>query len=67
MADTTLMIEGMSCVHCVMRVKKAIEALPGISNLNVEIGKATVSFDETKTSLKNIEEAVAKAGYRIKD
>jgi copper chaperone CopZ len=50
-----------------MRVKKAIEALPGISNLNVEIGKATVSFDETKTSLKNIEEAVAKAGYRIKD
>jgi copper chaperone CopZ len=49
-----------------MRVKKAIEALPGISNLNVEVGKATVSFDETRTSRKDIEGAVAKAGYRIK-
>jgi copper chaperone len=60
------MIEGMSCMHCVMRVKKAIEGLPGIGTLNVEIGKVTVSFDEGKTSQKDIEAAIVKAGYKVK-
>lgn len=66
MTESSVVIEGMSCMHCVMRVKKAIEALPGITALNVEIGKATVGFDEAKTSLKDIETAIAKAGYRVK-
>jgi copper chaperone CopZ len=60
------MIEGMSCMHCVSRVKKAIEGLPGIDTLNVEIGKATVGYDEGKTSQKDIESAIAKAGYKVK-
>lgn len=66
MAESTIMIDGMSCMHCVMRVKKAIEGLSGINNVNVEIGKATVSFDDTKTSQKDIEAAVTKAGYKLK-
>jgi len=66
MAESTIMIDGMSCMHCVMRVKKAIEGLSGINNVNVEIGKATVSFDDTKTSQKEIEAAITKAGYKIK-
>ena len=66
MAQSTIMIDGMSCMHCVMRVKKAIEGLSGINNVNVEVGKATVSFDDTKTSQKEIEAAITKAGYKIK-
>ena len=66
MSETTIMIDGMSCMHCVMRVKKAIEVLPGINDLNVEVGKADVSFDVTKTSQKDIEAAITKAGYKIK-
>jgi copper chaperone len=66
MAESTIMIDGMSCMHCVMRVKKAIEGLSGINNVNVEIGKATVSFDDTKISQKDIEAAITKAGYKIK-
>ncbi len=66
MTDTTIEIEGMSCQHCVMRVKKAIEALAGISSANVEVGKAKVSFDESKIQKKDIEAAIVKAGYKIK-
>jgi copper chaperone len=66
MTDTTIKIEGMSCQHCVMRVKKAIEGLAGVSSLFVEIGEAKVSFDETKIQKKDIEAAVAKAGYKVK-
>jgi len=66
MSESTIMIDGMSCMHCAMRVKKAVEALPGINNLNVEVGKADVSYDDTKTSQKDIEAAITKAGYKIK-
>jgi copper chaperone len=66
MTDATILIEGMSCMHCAMRVKKAIEALPGITSLNVEVGKAELGYDESPTSRPNIEAAIIKAGYKIK-
>ncbi len=65
MSETVLMIDGMSCQHCVMRVKKAIDAIDGVSNSMVEIGKADVAFDETKTSLDAIKETITGSGYKI--
>ena len=66
MTNATILIDGMSCMHCAMRVKKAIEALPGISSLNVEVGKAELQFDESQTTRPAIEAAVIKAGYKIR-
>lgn len=66
MTEATIQIDGMSCMHCAMRVKKAIEALAGINSLNVEVGKAEVRYDETQTSNSDIEAAIVKAGYKIK-
>jgi copper chaperone len=66
MTDAVIHIEGMSCQHCVMRVKKAIEGLSGISSLNVETGEAKVTFDESKVQKSDIEAAIVKAGYKIK-
>jgi copper chaperone len=66
MTEATIGIEGMSCQHCVMRVKKAIEGLKGINKSDVEIGLAKVTFDESLIQKKEIEEAIVKAGYKIK-
>jgi copper chaperone len=66
MTDAVIHIEGMSCQHCVMRIKKAIAGLAGVSILSVDIGQAKVSFDETKIQRKDIEAAVVKAGYKVK-
>lgn len=66
MEKTTIAIDGMSCQHCVMRVKKALEGLSGIKESSVGIGQATVEFDEAKIRKKEIEDAIIKAGYRIK-
>lgn len=60
-------IDGMSCQHCVMRVRKAIEALSGIEKLTVEVGQADITFDETKIQQKDIENTVVKAGYKLKN
>jgi copper chaperone CopZ len=65
MAEAVMKIEGMSCQHCVMAVKKAIGGLPGIVESNVEIGNAVVTYDEGKTGLAALEAAVEKAGFRV--
>jgi copper chaperone len=65
MTEVTLKIEGMSCQHCVMRVKKAIDAVSGVTKTDVAIGSATVQFDESKTKKEDIIAAIEKAGYRV--
>lgn len=66
MTEAIISIEGMSCQHCVMRVRKAIEGLKGINKADVQIGQAKVKFDESLTGKKEIEEAIVKAGYKVK-
>ena len=65
MAEAVIKIEGMSCQHCVMAVKKAVEAVSGVSGAQVEIGKAVVSYDEGKAKLSDIEGAIVNAGYKV--
>ncbi len=65
MAETTVKIEGMSCQHCVMAVKKALSGVPGVAASDVRIGSATVQYDEAKTQQKDIEAAIEKAGYKV--
>lgn len=66
MSETTMKIDGMSCQHCVMRVKKAVEELPGVSGADVGIGTARITYDEGKVKEKDLEQAVEKAGYKVK-
>jgi copper chaperone len=66
MTEAAIQIDGMSCQHCIMRVKKALEGLSGIKDITVEIGKAKVSFDESMIQNKDIESAIVKAGYKIR-
>ncbi len=67
MTEAKIQIEGMSCQHCVMRVKQAIEGLNGIKNLDVTVGQASITFDESKLLKKDIEDAIVKAGYKVRD
>ncbi|HMU42525.1 MAG TPA: cation transporter [Ignavibacteriaceae bacterium] len=57
-------IEGMSCQHCVMAVKKEISKL-AIDNLDVKIGEAKVKFDESKVNPAAIKQAIVSAGYIV--
>lgn len=66
MTELILKIDGMSCQHCVMRVKRAIESLDGVTDLKVEIGEAKMQLAESGIQQKDIENAVVKAGYKIK-
>jgi copper chaperone len=65
MSEITLKIDGMSCQHCVMSVKKAIDEIEGVSTSDVAVGTATVDYDESKTSSDTISSAVINAGYKV--
>jgi len=64
MKTDKLKIEGMSCLHCVMAVKKELSKL-NISVKDVQIGSADIEYDETKVTRNDIEKAVEEAGYKV--
>lgn len=59
-------IEGMSCEHCVRRVKNALEELNGVSNVQVDLGLKEATFDSTDdVKDSDIKYAVEDAGYEV--
>jgi len=58
-------IEGMSCGHCVMAVRKELSRLDNIKIDDVQIGKATVEFDESKSEENRIIKAIEEAGFKV--
>jgi copper chaperone len=65
MAEVKIAIEGMSCQHCVMAVKKALGGVPGILQSDVQIGSAVVKYDENKVKKEEIETRIEGAGYKV--
>lgn len=58
-------IEGMSCQHCVRRVKNALEGIKGIKDTDISVGMASVEYDEVSVSESVIVDAIAKSGYKV--
>jgi len=65
MAELTLKIEGMTCHHCVMSVRRAVEGVEGVNNADVDVGSAKINYDDTKTNKNAIIEAIQRIGYRV--
>jgi copper chaperone CopZ len=63
MEELTLAIDGMSCGHCVSRVKQTLTAVPGVHVRDVSIGSASVAYDASATTPEGITMAVSAAGY----
>lgn len=65
MNRTTLKIDGMSCGHCVMTVKNALESLDGVIVESVAVGSAAVQYDPAVASARQIVDVVRGAGYSV--
>lgn len=63
MKQLKLEVSGMSCGHCVGAVREALAGVPGVKVDEVNIGSASVTFDETKTTVSDLVDAVSDAGY----
>lgn len=65
MTTQILKIGGMSCGHCVMSVRKALDGVDGVTVDEVKIGEATIRFDESAVQADAVAEAVRDAGYDV--
>ena len=63
MKQLKLEVAGMSCGHCVGAVREALASVPGVKVEDVHIGSASVSYDESRTTVGDLVDAVADAGY----
>jgi copper chaperone len=63
---SVLKLKGMSCQHCVMSVTKALSQLDGVKNVQVDLAKGEVRFDNTKNIASDqIQKAITDAGYEV--
>ncbi len=62
-----LNVEGMTCQTCNNHVVNAVQKLNGVikANANYKTGKANVRFDKTKTSTKDIINAINSSSYKV--
>ncbi len=62
----SIKIKGMSCGHCVMAVTKALNAVDGVRDVNVDLKSGRATYEETKPADPNvIAAAIKKAGYDV--
>jgi len=64
--EHTLKIEGMMCQHCVMRVQKALAAIPGAAEVSVNLEEKTAKVkSDGNVSDAQFKAAVEEAGYQL--
>ena len=63
MEKVHITIEGMSCGHCVSRVRRALQEVAGVQVTTVEVGSAEVEIDSTRTTPEEVARAVAEVGF----
>jgi copper chaperone len=62
----SIKIKGMSCQHCVMAATRALSALDGIKDVNVDLKSGVATYEENKpVSSAEVAAAIKKAGYEV--
>ena len=68
-AETTisLPVQGMTCASCVSHVEAALNGLPGVSEVvvNLATAKATLSRNPSRVSVQDLRNAVEQVGYSV--
>ena len=59
-----ILIEGMSCEHCVGHVKNALEGLDGVTSVEVSL-ENNCAIVETTNSNEELKEAIEEEGYDV--
>ncbi len=67
MESKVLKVMGMSCDHCVQTITQAVEGMPGVSRVQVNLEKkaVTVDFEASQTDLKTISAKIDEAGFEV--
>ncbi len=67
MTEKTLKVPDMSCGHCKAAVEDELNKLSGVkySKADVQKGTVEVSYDESRVSTEQLNDAIEEAGYTV--
>lgn len=62
-----LQVSGMSCQNCVKSVTESVMELDGVEKVDVSLegGSVEIAFDESRTDMGSIAEAIEDQGYEV--
>ena len=61
-----IMVKGMSCAHCAAAMTKALESLPGVSNVKVDLTGGRVSYESAApVPREDLDRVVKAAGFEM--
>ncbi|MDM7920611.1 MAG: heavy metal translocating P-type ATPase [Methanosarcina sp.] len=65
--EITLGVSGMTCSSCALNIEKLLKKKEGVDSaaVNLELGRAKVSFDPSMVSPREIEDAIESVGYKV--
>ncbi|MDW8119465.1 MAG: heavy metal translocating P-type ATPase [Chloroflexota bacterium] len=63
----TLSIRGMTCAACVAHVTEALQRVPGVVRVSVNLAthRASLDYDPAQASIRAMQQAVQEVGYSI--
>ena len=67
MEKSVINVEGMSCQHCVNAVTKALNPVPGVSSVVVDLDAKTVTvqYDPALVTIGGLSEKIQEQGYDV--
>ncbi|SNT65348.1 Copper chaperone CopZ [Asanoa hainanensis] len=66
MSTATYTVTGMTCAHCVSAVTSEISALPGVTDVRIDLANGAVAVtSEAPLALGDVRAAVDEAGYEL--
>lgn len=70
MQKATIQLETLTCPSCMQKIENAVKSIDGVDKENLSVlfnsSKVKVNFDDGKLSIKDIENAIDKLGYKVK-
>jgi len=65
-STTVWTVQGMTCQHCVTAVTEEVSAIPGVTDVQVELGTGIVTVTaDADPSTEAVAAAIDEAGYTL--
>ncbi len=65
-AQRTYIVDGMSCQHCRATITDAVQRIPGVSGVEVDLDGGTVTVRGAGADDAAIRAAIDEAGYQVR-
>lgn len=70
MQKAVIQLEALTCPSCLVKIDNAVKALEGVEKESVNVlfnsSKVKLNYDDQKTSIEEIENAITSLGYEVK-